>query len=252
VDDSQHGGPEAPPREGLDVVRVHAMLRSLILDCTLEPGRRVSQSELSRLTGAGRTPLREALRMLQQEGLVTSEANRGVTIAPFDLDELDCLYAYRVSLESAAIRITVPLLTRGDYAQLEQAVSDMTAAVESGDSDEFEDPHRRFHQLLVGHVQKPARARMARDAEKSERFRRLMIHTDQQVTVTSEREHREILDACIRRDDITASHLLANHLARSAIYVAAELDPTYAPVLTRMAIRTVVGTDTTGTRGETW
>jgi DNA-binding GntR family transcriptional regulator len=58
--------PGTATRAGDDVTRAYATLRSLILNLSLEPGRRVSQLELSRLSGAGRTPLREALRMLEQ------------------------------------------------------------------------------------------------------------------------------------------------------------------------------------------
>ena len=234
---------DSPLRAGNDVGRVHADLRSMILDCTLEPGRRISQTELSRLTGAGRTPLREALRMLQQEGLVTSELNRGITIAALDLDDLDCVYAYRVSIEAAAVRITVPQLTDLEFHELERTITLMGAAIERGDRDEFELPHRRFHQLLVAHVQDGARARMAIDADRAERVRRMLMKGDQHSLAKADGEHREILAACRERDGVAASRLLASHLARSAFYVAAQLEPTYDTVLTRTALRMALGED---------
>ncbi|ALV39972.1 hypothetical protein AU252_01320 [Pseudarthrobacter sulfonivorans] len=232
---------EAPQRQGNDVARVHADLRSMILDCTLEPGRRISQTELSRLTGAGRTPLREALRMLQQEGLVRAELNKGITIAALDLDDLDCIYAYRVSIEAVAVRITVPLLTDLELHELDRTITLMGAAIERGDRDEFELPHRRFHQLLVSHVQDSARARLAIDAERAERVRRLLMQGDRHSLGKADSEHREILAAAHARDGVAASRLLASHLARSAFYVAAQLEPTYDTVLTRTALRTVLG-----------
>jgi DNA-binding GntR family transcriptional regulator len=238
------GADEAPLRSGNDVGRVHADLRSMILDCTLEPGLRISQTELSRMTGAGRTPLREALRMLQQEGLVKAELNKGITIAALDLDDLDCIYAYRVSIEAAAIRVTVPVLTDLELHELDRTMVQMGAAIEEGDRNEFELPHRRFHQLLVSHVQEGARARMAIDGDRAERVRRLLMQGDQQSFGKAHGEHSEILAAAHARDGITASRLLASHLARSAFYVAAQLEPTYDTVLTRTALRMVLGEET--------
>jgi len=233
----------APRRAGDDVIQVHTKLRSMILDCTLVPGSRVTQAELSRLTDAGRTPLREALRLLQQEGLIKTELNKRITIAAFDLDELDCTYAYRVSIEAAAIRITAPLLSNLDFDELDQALVEMGEAIERRDRDEFEGPHRRFHQILASQVQEGARARMAIDADSAERVRRFVMQGDQHSLARADAEHREILDACRARDGVKASRLLASHLARSAFYVAAQLEPTYDTVLTRTALRMVLGDD---------
>jgi DNA-binding GntR family transcriptional regulator len=226
-----------------DVARARATLRGLIIDCALEPGSRVTQAELSRLTGAGRTPLREALRMLQQEGLVKAELNKRITIASFDLDELDCAYAYRVSIEAAAIRVTAPLLTDGELAELERALGHMREAIDRVDRDAFELPHRRFHQLLVAHVQQCARTRIALDADRAERARRFLMQGDHHALSRADAEHHAIFDACRAHDGIQASRLLAKHLAGSAFHVAAKLEPTYDTVLTRMALRAVLGDD---------
>ncbi|MFG1646321.1 GntR family transcriptional regulator [Amycolatopsis sp. NPDC049252] len=240
MDDTSRIG-AAPRRAGDDVIQVHARLRSMILDCTLEPGSKVTQAELSRLTDAGRTPLREALRMLQQEGLVKAELNKRITIAAFDLDKLDCTYAYRISIEAAAIRVTASLLSTAEFDELDRTLVDMGEAIERRDRDEFEGPHRRFHQMLVSHVQEGARARMAIDADWAERVRRFVMQGDQHSLARADAEHREILEACRARDGVRASRLLASHLARSAFYVAAQLEPTYDTILTRTALRMVLG-----------
>ena len=232
---------DAPRRVGDDVIRAHAKLRSLILDCTLKPGSRVPQAELARLVGVGRTPLREALRMLQQEDLVRAELNKRITIVDLDLDDLDCTYAHRISIESTAMRITAPLLNDRDFHELDGSLAQMRDAMAANDRDEFEVPHRRFHQLLVSHVQDRARARMARDADSAERVRRFLMKGDQHALARADSEHREILDACRDGDGVRASRLLASHLARSALFVINQLDPAYDTILTRMALRMVLG-----------
>ena len=71
-----------------DVARAYAGLRRMILDCRLLPGQTVSQADLVALLGIGRTPIREAVRMLQQEGLMVVETNRRPRVAPFHIRRL--------------------------------------------------------------------------------------------------------------------------------------------------------------------
>lgn len=229
-------------RSGGEVAQVYAELRQMILDGTLEPGRRVAQIELSKLTGGGRTPLREALRMLQQEGLVHAVRNKGIRIAPFDLDELDCIYGYRVSMEATATEISVPQLTNAELAELDRTMADMQAAIEIGDRHAFELPHRQFHFLIVSHVQEGALARLALDSDRAERYRRLLMRGDRYALSNADAEHQAITAACHQRDGALAARLMANHLARSAFRICVQLEPTYDPVLTRTALRTVLGT----------
>src|ERR1700730_1857766 len=88
----------------------YLQLRRAIVRCEIPNGVQLSQRELSQLMGVGRTPLREALRMLQREGLVEAEPNHRVRVADFSIPDLEQLYAMRISLEALAIRLTVPFL----------------------------------------------------------------------------------------------------------------------------------------------
>lgn len=236
-------GEQSPSRSraGNDVNRAHATLRSLILDLTLTPGKRMSLAELEKLSGAGRTPLREALRMLEQEGLVTTAPNRGTTIAPFDLDDLDTLYAYRVAMESVAMRASTPLLTAADFEAIDRSAADMTRAIAAADNDGFELAHREFHDLFYVHLQDPVRERIRRDAERAERYRRLLILREGGTLSNAEHEHHAILEAARAGDAVLASQLLARHLARLAFHAAVQLDPTYEPAVTRMSLRLALG-----------
>ena len=91
------------------IPHLHAYLRECILDGTLTPGTKLSQVTLSEQLGVSRTPLREALRMLQEEGLVEIEPNQRTRVAGLDPQELDEIYARRILMETLALSMTSPI-----------------------------------------------------------------------------------------------------------------------------------------------
>src|SRR5256885_6155912 len=88
------------------IPHVHTYLRECILDGTLKPGTTLSQVTLAKQLGISRTPLREVLRMLQDEGLVEIEPNQRTRVAGLDPQELDDLYGSRIVMETLALSMT--------------------------------------------------------------------------------------------------------------------------------------------------
>src|SRR6202162_2117285 len=89
------------------IPHVHTYLRECILDGTLTPGTKLSQVSLARQLGVSRTPLREVLRMLQEEGLVEIEPKQRTRVAGLDPGELGDIYASRILLETLALSMTI-------------------------------------------------------------------------------------------------------------------------------------------------
>lgn len=98
---------------------VLASVRMAILSGVLGPGARLRQEELAEVFGTSRIPVREALRALEYEGLVSSEPHRGFTVTALDADDVEEVYALRILLESEAVRLALPLLTDDDLEELE-------------------------------------------------------------------------------------------------------------------------------------
>src|SRR5438093_11282 len=111
-----HDGGAAPE---LSTEVVHDRLRRAILRGEFDPKVPLSQVKLAARLGVSRTPLREALRMLEREGLIDSEPNRRVRVAALSPTDLEELYATRIVLEALAIKLTVPTLEEEDLAALE-------------------------------------------------------------------------------------------------------------------------------------
>lgn len=103
-------------------------LRRAVLSGVLVPGARLRQEELADLFGTSRIPIREALRALEYEGLVTSEPHRGSTVTPLDADDIEEVYELRILLEGHAVRLAVPLMTDEDLDELSLLFNNMKNA----------------------------------------------------------------------------------------------------------------------------
>lgn len=224
------------------VANVHTRLRKMILDGTLAPGTVLSQVELAESLGVSRTPLREALRMLQHEGLIEAEQNRRPRVATIEPESIDALYAERIMLEVLGITLTVPLLRPADLDALHAALEAMAAARQRQDVDEWEAPHRRFHQLLVMHAQPHLYANIAGCAERSERYRRLYVQHAPRAWSANPPDHDLIVDACVQGQPELAAQRLTRHLARTALTVLVEIAPEYEARAIRAALR-ITGAD---------
>jgi DNA-binding GntR family transcriptional regulator len=214
-------------RDGQNVALVHEQLRRAILAGDIPPGQATSQIVLARELGVGRTPLREALRMLQHEGLVLSQPNRRVRIAELSVEDLEELYVTRIALEAVAARLTVPRLSPEDIAVLEGLMAQMDSLVELGSNAAINNAHHAFHAGFVkGAGERPA-VLMAQLFDHAERYRRIYAATAPDQWPKRRAEHRTILDAAKSGDADATADALAVHYVRTAKLVAAGLDPDY-------------------------
>jgi DNA-binding GntR family transcriptional regulator len=200
----------------------------------------LSQRELSQLLGVGRTPLREALRMLQREGLVEAEPNHRVRVADFSISDLEQLYAMRINLEALAIRLTVPLFQEDELCRLEGYLTQMAGLPTPEEYERWEVPHRAFHLCLVSHAGARFVTMIAQLSDHAERYRRFYSAEGPLAFERGVREHRAIVDACLARDARGAAEALARHYSSVALGTLAVLAPEYDPVLVRTAYHSVV------------
>ena len=221
--------------------QVRDQLRHIILDGTLSPGAVISQKQLAQELGIGRTPLREALRLLQEEGLVHAELNQRVRIAPLDVVNLEELYASRIMLETLALALTIPSLTPADFEALETLLQQMHVAGEHNDVNTWEERNKQFHSMLSAHVDGQLHEAIQRFLTGSERYQRLMVLSTARVWEVGEAEHAEIVLACREGKQQVAMEKLARHLARTALTLIAQIAPEHEPAIVRTALRIFTG-----------
>ncbi len=210
-------------RDGQNVGAVYERLRTAILRGEIEAGATVPQARLAGDLSAGRTPLREALRMLQRDGLVVSEPNRSVRIATLSAEDFEELCIMRIALEAVAIRITVPTLTSSNLANLEGYMAQMEHYQRVGDESGMRAPHRAFHQLLVAASGPRVSSEIADLSDHSERYR--LRFGGYGSWDLGRAEHRSIVDAAAADTPDLAAVRLAEHYARTAVLVFGVLKP---------------------------
>ena len=226
-------------RDGQHLALVHERLRDAILRGEVPAGHTTTQAKLASDFDIGRTPLREALRMLQREGLVVSEPNRRVRIAELSAADAEELYVMRISLEAVAIRITTPRLISADLAELEGLLAQMAHYMQANDNIGFRKPHRAFHLLLVSGSGERGIETIGQLFDHAERYRLAFGANTPAVSAERRVEHRSIVDAVSAGDADRAACLLVAHYLHTAELILAGLDPEHDLARLRTAIEVV-------------
>lgn len=208
---------------------VHNHLRRLIMTGVLPPGTVLNQAELSKLLAVSRTPTREAFRMLQEEGLVEADLNQRPRVKGFDPEELDTLYAARISLECLGIHATAGRLTVAERKEAGQVLRAMNRAGGEDDLDRWSILHDRFHEILVIRVGDFVGRTIASYAAQSERYRRLYGAEHPGAVGERHEEHVALLQAVTEGDRDRATQLMAMHLAATATLVLADFASGFEP-----------------------
>jgi len=199
---------------GAASARVAAYLRDLILHDALRPGDRIRQEEIAERFGTSRLPVREALRMLEAEGLTEHEPNKGARVPRLSMHEVDVIYRMRERLEPLALAESVPLLSDDDHARLE----DVQRRIEANDDlDRFLDLDREFHLGTYSgcHID-PLNAMVTRLWNSTQHYRRAFVAMGGRARMwVVNAEHRLLLDAVVRRDTTDAERFLEGHIRRT-------------------------------------
>jgi len=199
---------------------VAEVLREAIISGVLRANQPLPQDEIASQLRVSHIPVREALRQLQSEGLVTYQANRGAAVSALTQGEIREIYQIRAILETAAIREAAPFLTA---EQLDQAERILDSAESAGDAAAWGSLDVDFHRLVYGLEHRPRLREMIdgllRRVDRYWLTHGLMLRHRH----VFEREHRALLAAVRVRDADLAARLLGAHLAGAAELLVTEL-----------------------------
>jgi len=192
--------------------QVYAHLRDQILANELPPNFSLPEEAVAAQFEVSRVPVREALRRLAAEGLVTVVPRHGAVVRALTTDEFLDAYRVREALEALAIRLAIPRLGRSDWEELDRLQAEMAAAAHQGDAEAFFAANSAFHQFIVDRSENGyLRAIYAPLMDQMRRYlaRSLGLRGGMERSL---REHQAILQAA-RCDDIAeAVRLMCEHI----------------------------------------
>lgn len=220
-----------------NVQQVHSRVRQAILCNEIPANTTISQVRLAETLGVSRTPLREALRLLEHEGLVEYEVNRRARVADVTVEDLEGLYAIRIQLETLGAYITTGRLTDVDLGELESHFDLMQHFAEQRNYEDWQQPHRDFHRVLIQHSGERMVASIQQYSDHAERYRHIYLSEADQSWSNSVEEHRAIYEACISRKPAEVANLLAKHYSAIVLGILSKRDPGYDPLAVRTAWR---------------
>jgi len=216
---------------------LHEHLRRLILDGVIPNGASLSQVELAERLGVSRTPLREAMKMLQAEGIVEADHGRRTRVTALDVGDIDTVYGVRVLMEGAGMLVTVPALDRAKIAELAEAVVEMRKHAADVNADVWARAHRRFHRALVPEAGREFARTLSTYFDRAERLRRMFQTEEIAGGLRLTEEHEAILRACRAKNASKAAALVARHSSRAALALMAQIAPEREATLVRTALQ---------------
>ncbi|WP_337868676.1 GntR family transcriptional regulator [Meiothermus sp.] len=205
--------PETTPTLERPILResVYAQLRDWIVQGVLEPGEQLRDQELARRLGVSRTPVREALRRLEDERLVETAKNRWTRVKPVDLKEAEQIYPIRAVLDGLALRLAFPWLDKASLSTMRKANAALRSALKNADIPAAVEADTAFHDEYVRHCGNPELMEIIRGLRVKHHRLELTYFGSPQLGLVSVEEHTGIIEAVVAGDIRQAEQRLNRH-----------------------------------------
>ena len=206
--------------EAVGAQHAYEQLRAAIVENRYAPGLRLVEQKIAAELGLSRTPVREALRRLEAEGLVVSERNRGAMVRPLSTTEVVDLYGLRIRLEAYAVEVATERASETQLGDLVAAADRFGDVRRAFDVDSVEgvrqlhEANRAFHDGILEAAQHRRLATMLDRAVDIPLVFQAFRTFDAVEIERSDTFHHLIVEAMCRRDAARAGALMAEHIAQ--------------------------------------
>ena len=199
-----------PPRNGAGTQDwVYRVIREGIISGTLTGGMQLKQDEISEALNVSHIPVREALRQLEAQKLVTIHPNRGATVTALSRDTLIDMMQVRAAISSAMLKLSIPRMTDEDFKAIDRNLANQRLC---NDALAFEKLNNAFHELTNKPASNPVADFMIEIIHANiDRYLRSSFYDSAENRATSIREHEAIVAACKARDIEKATQVLNEH-----------------------------------------
>ena len=195
--------------------QVYNSLREMIVQGSLKPGDSVFESRIAKELNISRSPVREAVRALEKEGLLVIDEKSRITVYKPSLKDIEDIYECRIALESLAIRLTTRLASGQELQEIENTIknSEPYLNIEGETSRKaLIAENGRFHDLIIKYSQNRRLKKQLRDLNSLSLYYRTFNFQGKNRERVVFEEHKEIFDQMKQRDEEMASLMMKKHL----------------------------------------
>ena len=187
-------------------------LRNAILRGDLKPGERLMEMHLANKLGVSRTPIREAIRMLEQEGLAVTIPRKGAQVAKMTEKDLQDVLEIRDSLDELAVRMACQRLTEDQLVELKSAMKDFEMATKSKDARKICEADENFHNVIYRMADNPKLETIVNNLlEQMYRYRYEYVKENSSYQQLIH-EHAAIIEGFEKRDEAYVKEIMHTHL----------------------------------------
>lgn len=202
------------PLRGIQLLtdQAYQSLKTAILNLTLAPGEPIVETAVAQRLGVSKTPVRDALRRLEKEGLVVFYPYKGFYVAPISREDICEVYQLRGLLEGMAARIAAESLTKEQFEVVENLLNQAEQALNRGDERACGELSKEFHRFVVRTV-KNRRLEAVLDnlSDHEERFYNLVFGIPGRLRRSVD-EHWQVYRALVERDGLKAEAAVHEHV----------------------------------------
>ncbi|HET8705352.1 MAG TPA: GntR family transcriptional regulator [Pseudomonadales bacterium] len=196
-------------------VSVYDALRRMIVDFDLFPGARVTESELADYFQVSRTPVREALQRLSNEGLILIRPKQGCFVRQVDIEQISNYYDVRVALEAMAVELACERMSDTDLRALAEVWNPARCPGDLEYVEDLKDTEESFHITLALGANNPELVNYLRDVNDRIRVIRRLGFPDETSVVETYQEHFDILSLLLERNAEAAKDAMIKHIRKS-------------------------------------
>ncbi len=211
--------------------QISEFLRSAVVQGTIKPNQRLFEESIAKELGVSRTPVREALRRLEAEGLVEYVPQRGTVVRQVSVEEVSQIYDVRVLIEGHAAKLTAISIQPQDILTLETLCTSFAAVMDGEESQPEKVPklwdlNNRFHSSIVDFSGNIILARILRIGLQLPGIYRTYYWYDDNNKESSRQFHFRIIDAIKERDALKAEQLMQQHLIEAKALIVEKMERT--------------------------
>ncbi|MBU8878777.1 GntR family transcriptional regulator [Bacillus sp. FJAT-29790] len=195
--------------------QVYNSIREMIVQGVLKPGDKIFEAKIAREFNISRSPVREAVRALEKEGLLVIDEKSRITVYKPTMKDIEDIYECRMALESLAARLTTRLASGQEIKRIENTVLNSKRYLDAADEQNrlaLITENTQFHDLITKYSQNRRLKKQLRDLNSLSHYYRVLNFQGENREWVVFNEHQEILNFMKRRDEEKAAFMMRKHL----------------------------------------